>query len=112
MITGFILDDKYLWQINLPKVEQEIVELIASHHETEGCSEDFDIDLNTIKKFAMNNFCLEEGEQLTVEEKEFNVTNPWIDRSGRFVLTDEGAVREWGLETVVKFIEKARKVIW
>ena len=113
MITGFVEDDKYLSKVELADWEQKIIDAVLSQHINEGCSTDIDmheimcgssgIDLNRIRQFAMHNFCADEDEQFTVEEEEFNVSNPWIDRSGRFALTDEGAVRERGLETVVKF---------
>lgn len=37
------------------------------------------------------------------------ITNPWIDESARFPLDDIGAVKEYGLENVIDFCEKARK---
>ena len=37
------------------------------------------------------------------------VTNIWMDRSGRFSLSDEQAVREWGLQNVVLFINTVDK---
>lgn len=68
-------------------------------------------ELKQIKEFAERNWCLDESEQLTVDDPEFAVSNPWIDHSGRFALTDEGAVKEWGLEVVLDFCEKAKGVI-
>ena len=65
-------------------------------------------DLKMIKSFAEENFCKSEKEQLYVDDEEFAVTNPWIDRSGRFELDDVGAVKEWGLDVVVSFCEKAK----
>lgn len=52
--------------------------------------------LEKVKEFAEKNFSRPESEQLSVETELFNVTNPWIDSSGRFPLTDEQAVKEWG----------------
>ena len=68
-------------------------------------------DLEKIKKFAEENWDLPEAEQLTVEDPEFDVSNPWIDRSGRFPLDDAGAVREWGLPLVIEFCLKALEKI-
>lgn len=65
-------------------------------------------ELNKVKEFAALNFCLPEEVQVFVETEEFNVTNPWMDQSARFDLTDDGAVREWGLDVVVSFIEKVK----
>ena len=69
------------------------------------------VTLKEIKEFAEENWCKEEKDQIYAEDPEFNVTNPWIDRSGRFPLDDEGAVKEWGLNTVLEFCEKATKEI-
>ncbi len=73
-------------------------------------------ELEKIKKFAEENFCREETDPGYVygedeEFEEFAVTNPWMDHSGRFELDDAGAVKEWGLVTVLDFIEKAKKKI-
>lgn len=66
-------------------------------------------ELKKVKDFAEINWCREESEQLYVDDPEFAVSNPWMDHSGRFELTDEGAVKEWGLDVVVSFIEKAKE---
>lgn len=68
--------------------------------------------LEKVKAFAEKNFSLPEAKQVSVETDEFNVTNPWIDQSGRFPLTDEQAVREWGLETVIAFYEVAKEAVY
>lgn len=68
--------------------------------------------LEKVKEFAEKNFSLPESEQIFVETELFNLTNPWIDSSGRFPLTDEQAVKEWGLEAVIKFYEEAKEVIF
>ncbi len=64
-------------------------------------------NLKQVKEFAEKNFCDNSPRQLYVDDKEFAVTNPWIDRSGRFELTDEEAVREWGLELIITFCLRA-----
>lgn len=61
------------------------------------------VNLNAIKNFAEENFNKDEHEQFFVEDPEFAVTNPWMDHTGRFELTDEEAVKEWGLELIVDF---------
>lgn len=65
--------------------------------------------IEKIKAFAEENFCKDEKDQIYAEDAEFAVTNPWMDHTGRFELTDEEAVREWGLEVVVEFCIKAWK---
>lgn len=64
-------------------------------------------DLERIKAFAEDNWGLPEREQLTVEDTEFDVSNPWIDRSGRFPIDDAHAIEEWGRPLVVEFCQKA-----
>lgn len=61
------------------------------------------IDVVKVKQFAEENFCKDEKEQFYVDDVEFAVTNPWMDRSGRFELSDIEAVAEWGLDLVVEF---------
>jgi hypothetical protein len=63
--------------------------------------------LEKIKNFAEKNFC-DENTDVYGNDDEFAVTNPWMDHSGRFELTDEEAVKEWGLDVVIDFIEKAK----
>ena len=64
--------------------------------------------LKKIKKFAVDNWCSEdELNQVYSTDGEVAVTNPWIDHSGRFSLTDTEAVDEWGLDVVIDFCEKA-----
>ena len=41
------------------------------------------------------------------EETGQQITNPWIDESGRFPLDDSEAVATYGLENVRKFVEDA-----
>lgn len=65
--------------------------------------------IEKIKAFGEENFCKDEKDQIYAEDAEFAVTNPWMDHTGRFELTDEEAVREWGLEVVVEFCIKAWK---
>lgn len=63
--------------------------------------------LDAVKEFAEYNFNLPDEEQVTVETEFVNLSNPWMDQSGRFELTDYEAVKEWGLPAVVAFYEKA-----
>ncbi len=66
--------------------------------------------IRQIKEYAKINYRLEdENEQITAEHPYMAVTNPWIDSSGRFDLDNAGAVKEWGLSTVIDFCEKAQK---
>ena len=67
--------------------------------------------IEKIKRFAEDNFCKPESEQIYADDPEFAVTNPWMDHTGRFELTDEEAVKEWGLDVVVEFCIKAWEVI-
>jgi hypothetical protein len=66
--------------------------------------------LQKIKDFAEENFC-KEYTDIYGDDDEFAVTNPWIDHSGRFPLDDVGAVKEWGLDVVLDFCEKAKEKI-
>ena len=66
--------------------------------------------LNEIKDFAEENFGKETSDgAIYADDDEFAVTNPWYDSSGRFTLTDEEAVKEWGLATVIQFCDRVRK---
>jgi len=67
--------------------------------------------LEKIKEFAEENWSLPENEQFYVDDEEFAVSNPWIDHTGRFPLDDAGAVKEWGLDVVTEFCEKAKEKI-
>ena len=67
--------------------------------------------LEKIKRFAEENFCKDEKDQIYADDVEFAVTNPWMDHTGRFELTDEETVKEWGLEVVVEFCIKAWEAI-
>ena len=69
------------------------------------------LTLKEIKEFAQKNWNLPESEQIYVADPEFNLVNPWIDRSGRFELTNEEAVKEWGLMEVLEFCIKAEERI-
>lgn len=66
--------------------------------------------LEQIKKFAAENFGREDAE-IYADDEEFAVTNPWMDHSGRFPLSDEEAVKEWGLATVLQFCDRAIKYV-
>lgn len=67
--------------------------------------------LKKVKDFAEDNWCKDEAEQIYADDEEFAVANPWIDHSGRFTLDDAGAVKEWGLDVVIDFYEKAKAEI-
>ena len=71
--------------------------------------------LAKIRDFAATNWNKDPDDPDTVvsvnEEYCTAVTNPWMDSSARFPLDDAGAVKEWGLATVVDFIEKAKEVV-
>ena len=66
--------------------------------------------LQKIKEFAEENFCAENTD-VYGDDEEFAVTNPWMDHSGRFELDDVQAVKEWGLDVVMDFCEKAMRKI-
>lgn len=66
-------------------------------------------ELKKIKEFAANNWCKSEKEQIFADDPEYAVTNPWIDHTGRFTLSDYDAVEEWGLSVVLDFCEKAKE---
>lgn len=65
------------------------------------------MDLKKIKEFAEENWCKPDSESITVDSDFIAVSNPWIDSSARFPLTDEEAVHEWGLQLILDFCEKA-----
>ena len=68
--------------------------------------------LQKIRDFAEENWCKDEAEQIYADDEEFAVSNPWMDHSGRFPLDDIGAVKEWGLDVVIDFCEKAKEFIY
>ena len=68
--------------------------------------------IERVKEFAEKNFSLPENKQVFVETELCNLTNPWIDQSARFPLTDEQAVKEWGLGAVINFYELAVEAIF
>ena len=63
------------------------------------------MDLTEIKTFAERNFALPENRRFTIEVNGNALANPWMDKSGRFELSDQRAVEEWGLEAVLKFCD-------
>lgn len=67
--------------------------------------------LEKIKEFAYENWNKEEKDQFFVDDEEFALVNPWMDHSGRFDLTDEEAVAEWGLDEVLEFCIGALEII-
>ena len=64
-----------------------------------------------VREFAEINWGKDEVDQIYGDDEEFAVSNPWMDHSGRFELDDIGAVKEWGLDVVMDFCEKAIKEI-
>lgn len=66
--------------------------------------------LSKIKEFAEENFCAD-NPTVIADDKEFAVTNPWMDHTGRYYLSDADAVIEWGLDTLIDFCKKAEKEI-
>lgn len=69
--------------------------------------------LDKIKIFAEENWMKDpdEPDVIKADHPEIAVTDPWLDESGRFPLTDEEAVKEWGLVAIIDFCEKALKVL-
>ena len=65
--------------------------------------------LERIRMFAEINWNKDESEQIFVEAKDRALTNPWVDYSGRFTLSDEAAVKEWGLDAVIEFCKLAEQ---
>ena len=63
------------------------------------------MDLTEIKTFAERNFALPENKRFTIEVDGIALANPWMDKSGRFELSDRDAVEEWGMEAVLKFCD-------
>lgn len=73
-----------------------------------------DVELKELKEFADLQFIGEvgyedsDGALVYVEEFNLDLNNPWYDSSGRFHLTDKGAVEEWGENIVKTWCEKAK----
>ena len=69
--------------------------------------------LKRIKEFAEWNMNCKDSEQVVVDTDDgIALSNPWIDCSARFpLLTDEEAIKVWGLNVVMEFCEKAEKKI-
>lgn len=75
--------------------------------------------LQKIKDFAQRNFDKFGATEDLTKVFSVDITTPvgeevcctsvWMDRSGRFELDDEGALKEWGLAGVVTFVERAAK---
>lgn len=64
--------------------------------------------LNLVKEFALNQM---DEPVVWVDDRDgvVAVSNPWMDASARFPLTDEQARAEWGGEVVEAFIAAAVK---
>ena len=67
--------------------------------------------LEEIKEFAEDNLGKDDKEQFYVDDPEFALADPWYDCSGRFPLTDEQAIHEWGLPNVINFCIGALDII-
>ena len=67
--------------------------------------------LASIKAFAANNFTADDENKLTIPANGCACSTPWMDRSGRFELDDAAAVKEWGLETVLRFCKAAESAM-
>ena len=117
MITGFVVDDKYIWNADFSRLEREILASIGRNHVDYGdvsykdIEPKIEIDLDAVKQFAETNFADESDSYFAVTANGYDVTNPWMDMSARFELSDAGAVKEWGLDTVIKFVLGATKLI-
>lgn len=71
-------------------------------------------NLSEIKQLAYDEWSKgNENPQLYVEDDLYGMalTNPWMDSSSRFELTDADALEEWGMESVFEFCTKAKEVI-
>lgn len=66
--------------------------------------------LEQVKAFAEKNFSANDP-ALVVETGDISVTNPWVDESARFPLTDEQAMVTWGIRVVVDFCIKAMEIV-
>ena len=65
-----------------------------------------------LKQFATMQFHCDEVDGVCVTtEWGDSLCDPWMDQSGRFPLTDEEAIREWGLGMVQAWCEKAEVFI-
>ncbi len=76
-----------------------------------GASEDYDV--KEIKDFAYRNMGddIPEEKRVSIIANGINVTNPWLDESARFALSDEEARKTWGSENVEAFIDKVNAVL-
>ena len=64
-------------------------------------------EIEKVKKIAYENFNKAIGIGDGLPYFIFNdvrIVNPWIDESGRFDLSDEKAIKTYGLENVINFI--------
>ncbi len=63
--------------------------------------------LNKIKEYAeLNNTHDASCSDIYFEHNAMAITNPWIDESARFPLTDVQAVETYGLANVINFCEQ------
>ena len=63
------------------------------------------IKLAKFKKFAMNNF-IDPVVWVGSDKYDVDVTNPWMDASGRFELDDDKAAEVWGSDLIHEFVDK------
>lgn len=71
------------------------------------------ITLEMIKNFAEIQFSFQEFVEppVTLEDPEFSVCDPWMDRSGRWKLNDELAQGTYGRKALDDFIYRAQDYI-
>lgn len=62
--------------------------------------------LDAIREFAYLNCNVSESPLVSFEHNGMAITNPWIDESARFPLSDAQAVETYGLENIIDFCEQ------
>lgn len=62
--------------------------------------------LKAIKEFAYLNYDTNRNPLVSFEYNGMSITNPWIDESARFPLTDAQAVETYGLTNVIDFCQR------
>lgn len=95
----------------MSKISSAVDKILEGKDVTEVLTESSEITpniLDKIKQFADDQFTVagETGEQdgmVSVESDGQGIIDPWMDHSGRFPLDDVGAVKEYGLDTVLSF---------
>lgn len=68
--------------------------------------------LKKVKDYANHQFCEYDGTQIGfVNDEGIEIINPWMDNEGENELTDEEAIKMYGLVNVVNFINEVWKHI-